>query len=396
MHHHHHQAHRCRPGASLLLHGRPSCADKRRLGLEAGIRRGRHALPGWPTTVGELYLCLKKMYGMLEDDGWREPPEVAYRRRFPGWPGNSNNMAAELQHIQSLLPSTWWQTALKVYAVAVSRRQPFPTCTPAAVSQVHDMLVSHLGWRLPDSGAKVFLEEVAVAKATRLQRWCNPTAAAIQYRHDQCLRRVAQLDGVDVSSLPRPSKVCDTLWRLTVSNDTKELHWRLLLDSFPTTKRMPNSKASCPACRCRRPGVKHHFWRCPIARAVCGEVEGQLWQGGPPTQSGRLRARHLWLAVKPCSTVPDVVWRAVCLAATAGMEKGRRVAWRMGRDGLPPETVCGPAANAAVAAFWATLTDASITLKINESDLPPLITSSPFLQWRDGGLCVLRGDLRFT
>jgi hypothetical protein len=50
----------------------------------------------------------------------------------------------------------------------------------------------------------------------------------------------------------------------------------------------------------------------------------------------------------------------------------------MGRDGLPPEAVCGPAANAAVAAFWATLTDASITLKVNEVDLPPLITSSPF------------------
>jgi hypothetical protein len=30
------------------------------------------------------------------------------------------------------------------------------------------------------------------------------------------------------------------------------------------------------------------------------------------------------------------------------------------------------------------------------ADLPSLITSSPFLQWRDGGLCVLRGDLRFT
>ena len=106
-------------------------------------------------------------------------------------------------------------------------------------------------------------------------------------------------------------------WRLPCDNKVKETFWRLALNGLPTAQRQ---RAQWP-CGCGTPGPDrgHHCWTCPVARAVVASVEAQL-----PAASRPLQQQHLWLGISPAA-VHEGVWAAVCLAAVAAMDYGRRL-----------------------------------------------------------------------
>ncbi len=371
-----------------------------RVGLETKVPSSRRGLPGWPHTVGELEYCLYRLEGAT--DASRHPVglELArirplYRSAFPGWPSDWDEVRGELRWLRDRVPASWLEAARDVRLEArINNRQP-PQCTASSIAAVHRMLTARLGWRLQRPLAVVKLQALTVAEATKLQRWCNPAVAEITRRHARCRARVAHIDGVQASALPDLGAVAAEAWALRVPNTVKETYWRLLLDSFPTSQRMDSAEA-CPACGATGPGVRHYFWDCPVAVAVRGEVAQQLWPTSGSQAGRRLKGAHLWLTVLPRGGVPALVWRTVCLAAVVGLDKGRRVAWSMGLDGRPPDEAVGPAARAAIAAFWSTLAEATLTLRVPILARTPVLQASPFLQWHEGKLWVVRGDQRLA
>jgi hypothetical protein len=60
---------------------------------------------------------------------------------------------------------------------------------------------------------------------------------------------------------------------------------------------------------------QHHFWACPVAQAVVGQV-------GPRLGTAITRA-YLWLAQAPGQT-EQCVWDVIVMAAIAAMETGWR------------------------------------------------------------------------
>jgi hypothetical protein len=122
----------------------------------------------------------------------------------------------------------------------------------------------------------------------------------------------AQPDGATVAALlPR-------LWRLPWDNKHKEVYWRLVLNALPVAARMPSAAQPCGCGAAHpHPDRRHHFWDCPVAAAVTSSLSAQL--GGR-----RLTPQHLWLA-QPPPTIHAGVWEAVCLAAVAAMDGGRRL-----------------------------------------------------------------------
>jgi len=69
------------------------------------------------------------------------------------------------------------------------------------------------------------------------------------------------------------------------------------------------------------------------------KVTNQLWPASGSQATGPLKGAHLWLAASPRGGVPTLVWRAVCMAAVVGLDKGRRMAWSMGHCSRPPDEV---------------------------------------------------------
>lgn len=63
----------------------------------------------------------------------------------------------------------------------------------------------------------------------------------------------------------------------------------------------------------------HVYWACPVARAVCEEMEQAL---GPHVQ--RLARRHVWLAEPPHTDIKQHIWDVVVLAAVTAMAAAHR------------------------------------------------------------------------
>jgi hypothetical protein len=68
----------------------------------------------------------------------------------------------------------------------------------------------------------------------------------------------------------------------------------------------------------------------------------------------------------------------------------------MGRGGRPPDETVGRASHAAVAAFWSTHAEAALTLRAPLLARTPVLQASPFQQWHERRLCVVRGDQRLA
>ncbi|GLC39848.1 hypothetical protein PLESTB_001292900 [Pleodorina starrii] len=133
-------------------------------------------------------------------------------------------------------------------------------------------------------------------------------------------------------------------------NDNKETMWRLAVDGVPLPGNTHLARVPIEACGCGAYGEAdagrpcsprlHHFWECPVARAVREQIDRHL----PPPQAaaGATTTRQqLWLAQAPpgCEQAP---WDVIALAALSAMEVGRcclRAATRrQGRDGAAAAT----------------------------------------------------------
>ena len=121
-------------------------------------------------------------------------------------------------------------------------------------------------------------------------------------------------------------------WRLPWDNHLKVTLWRLVQDGLPVQARMPGSGAE--ACGCGATATPagglldrgHHFWVCPVARAVVASVEAQL-----PLEQRPLPRRALWLGEAPAG-VHAGIWTVVCLAALEAMERARALVRRRQRE----------------------------------------------------------------
>ena len=150
-------------------------------------------------------------------------------------------------------------------------------------------------------------------------------------------------------------------------NAHKEALWRLAVDGIPLLGNSHMRGAPVRPCGCGGYAAgsaggasprMHHFWRCEVAQAVVGQLEGTL--------GTRVTREAVWLAQAP-SGVQQCVWDVVVLAGVSAMELGRRFMQAATRERLgpprgPPMGRAVPGAELrdrairrAVADFWARL-----------------------------------------
>jgi hypothetical protein len=220
---------------------------------------------------------------------------------------------------------------------------------------VCDMLLARLGWSLP-GGKPQSLSSASVRLLTALQ---------MPQVHAE-LRQRQQTFALQVSSaLPAPmsgvgllevTQCMRKVWQLPWDNKRKEVLWRLVYDAFPTAARVPDMHMPCP-CGAAVPDRQHHFWLCPVARAVVAELQAQMPFLGPAA----VQQVHVWLCRVPANAgLHKGVWRVVCLAALHGMHKGMQVlaAWALRQQAglVVPSHLCTSAQRVQVAAKLAVAT----------------------------------------
>ena len=108
--------------------------------------------------------------------------------------------------------------------------------------------------------------------------------------------------------------------------------WRLAVDGIPPLGNSHMRGAPVRPCGCggyaagSSAGVSprlHHFWRCDVAQAVVGQMEGAL--------GTRVSREAVWLAQAPSGVQQwDVAW----LAGVSAMELGRRFMQAAARERL--------------------------------------------------------------
>jgi hypothetical protein len=126
--------------------------------------------------------------------------------------------------------------------------------------------------------------------------------------------------------------LCRLLWSVVarpVGEWYKKVFWRLAVNGVRAAGAC-QCYFSAP-CHCGVVGTgahgdcerlrQHAFWECAIAQAVRTQVQRGL---------GRclLQQRHLWL-VDPPTSVCEVFWQVVVLAAIWAMEQGRKRLWSL-------------------------------------------------------------------
>ena len=219
-----------------------------------------------------------------------------------------------------------------------------------------------------------------------------PAAARRAAEHASFCRLALGLHTGGTASVLRFRGALRQAWRLPCPGVVKEPLWRLAIDAIPGGRFQPWCCPCGGADGCRQPRL-HTFWECPVAQAVCDQL--QLGLGRAPIRAA------VWLLSPPAgSDVHEGVWVLVCLAAVAAMEHGRARLWalrtaarRAGGGGLgpaggplPPAVVSGVGRSAA-AHFWHTLHD---FVMAGPSVLPhwELPQGHPFVAPAGGGLRV--------
>ena len=172
------------------------------------------------------------------------------------------------------------------------------------------------------------------------------------------------------------------LWRVPWDNVHKEPLWRLSVNGVRNAgghELCPSHP--CPCGFCGLPGTPsprdnsfawrlHHFWHCPVAAAVVGEIRRVL-------PGVTITCAHIWLLRPPTSSIHSGVWGVVAAAAIAAMHSGRKnlIRLHLRREeligagqtvitaffpisaGTPPPTVMQRATRWASAWFWCLLQD---------------------------------------
>ena len=144
------------------------------------------------------------------------------------------------------------------------------------------------------------------------------------------------------------------LWRVRWENEHKEPFWRLVYDALPTAQRL-HLVQPCLCGSAATPGRQHHFWECPVARAVLFAISDAAGAGQQPALAP-LSQPNIWLARAPAA-IHSGVWDVVSLSAIAAMDKGRRRMYALSLGPPPATPLHITASRSAVAHFWVLLAD---------------------------------------
>jgi hypothetical protein len=109
---------------------------------------------------------------------------------------------------------------------------------------------------------------------------------------------------VVAEEMQRLTETLPRLWQeIKWKNNHKESYWRLTVDGIPLLGNSHMRRAGVARCGCRvRPGHgesqdtprQHHFWACPVAQAVVGQVE--------PMRGKTSTRANAWLVQAPGHT----------------------------------------------------------------------------------------------
>eukprot|EP00887_Chlorella_sp_A99_P001838 scaffold19.g1838.t1 len=343
----------------------PAQAEGGAVGGEAAAAAAAEAVapPGWqaalpvlwsplvPGADGHPYLAAT--HGELRDYGVRTLADLLafYRQVYalPGAPGGPpGGRAAWRGAAEPLLgyPKAMgffgaasgepWREALAWLDAAVVNLPPdilaaaqdaVPAALPGA-AEVEAFLARRLGWMrggqpVPLSGYRVRHGTAMLLAPAEAERRAKMTSLV-----------TLALAEAPVAE-PPPGKVEAGLaslfgllgqaWRVRWDNHYKETLWHLALNGLPVAARMAGADAVRCACGAAHEatgaplGRAHHFWVCPVARAVVASLEAQL-----PLACRPLRRRALLLGEAPAG-VHAGVWAIVCLAAVEALERSRRL-----------------------------------------------------------------------
>jgi len=257
-----------------------------------------------------------------------------------------------LTALLAALPRDWLHAA-RAAAAAIAAGQLPPPQPADAVGAI----VPCLGWET-QGGAPLMLHAYTVRGGTALL--CAPrqrrrllscftpyAAAAAGSAHDGTAEEV-------LAALRR-------LWRVRCENRLKEPFWRLTQDGLPTAERLHAGNLCACGDPSPSPGRLHHYWACPVARAVVDSISAAV--GNPVPRAA------IWLARVPAGVQADV-WCVVCLAAIAAMDHGRRVLYAISQGPPSAAPARDVASTAARNRFWRHLSD----FLAYQRSLPP---------WRD-------------
>lgn len=270
----------------------------------------------------------------------------------------------QIHHLLGSIPADWREAAWEHAGAGGPPLDEWQALHPALGS---------LRWQL--GGHTFSLPHLTVRRGTRLQL-LRQGAPALAHRRQKLAAFVALADhpnpqpaaplGAQATPEVQSEAAADEalrllarLWKVKWNNAHKEVFWRLALDGLPVAARMKGGagrqQPRCCACGHSKPDRRHHFWECPVAKAVVETVAAQL---GPNKE---LTPRNLWLGSSP-GGVHTGVWDVVCLAAIAAMDSGRRrmtktILNARQRNAQPAPDLVHSASQQAVARFWDLLQD---------------------------------------
>ncbi len=318
-------------------------------------------------------------------------PQTPVARGLCGW-AQKQLLRSRLEQLLLDIPSDWKGAA---EAFRSSQEQGGEGEAPTERDALLVLLPS-LGWQVPGMGSlgKTGLRRLTVRLATVLQ--LTEVAAA---RSEQ---RAAFVKAALEAPLHPPAKeaglkhvqgALNRMWGIRWENQRKETFWRLTVDGVPLLGNSHIRGQAPEVCGCggfggpdywgRQPR-RHHFWDCPVARAV---VESM--QDGWPAGEG-IRREHVWLASAP-SGVQQCVWEVVALAALEAMEVGRQCMHARMRDlrgstAAPQwQAMVSQAPRRAVACMWAHLR-AFASLGVPRTGWDEVGADHPWLRVTDGRL----------
>ena len=243
-----------------------------------------------------------------------------------------------VEQLLAALPAEWVAAARQALAA------PADQLAPTAAAVLAAMLLPRVGWQPPGrepltvasltvrAATAMLTAEVAAARAAR---YLAPFAAlAAGAPPPPPLALPPPLPPPPASPLAELLAAMRRLWRLPWENGRKEAFWRLAYDALPTAARL-HTDEPCPCGAAdQRPGRQHHFWDCPVARGVIGQLEAACAVAAAPAPPpAPLVIANVWLA-RPPPGIHAGVWGVVCLAAVEatahGMRRltGLRLRWR--------------------------------------------------------------------
>jgi hypothetical protein len=249
------------------------------------------------------------------------------------------------------------------WLAAAEQADPMELLHAPTTAEIAANLQRRYVWFSPQ-GKWVDLEDASVKAFTQLQ--LGPLLARRAGKHAAFLQAVNT--GLPLQLQPEAGvrelgKLTAKLWKLPWDNQRKELFWRLTVDGKANVTRMHIVGGSC-ACGAVAPGIRHHYWECPVAAGVIGLLQSQM-----PALLQPLHTVHVWMARPPMGSVHRGLWMVVSQAALLAMDQGRGLLckWQKqisspGEGPLPPylhtqQQRLQAAGRAAQAAFWDRLHD---------------------------------------